>query len=492
MNVTNVRVLVGLVLLLGTASLTRAADRATAGAVATPVTMYGAGPKGTDNAMVKPCTGTRNVGGQVLCVRSSASGNGTATSPFGTIGGAVAKAHDGDVIQVAGGRYAESVRVGNYGPSDCNNAGIADHNFVFLGGFRNDFGARNAAQYPAMVTGKDGIPAFVLCVMGGKTVVDGFAISTGQKSRGFVGSAGGYAGEGGSLTISHNVVSGNKPSEVIDDSTYGGGIVVTVLSRASVDVTDNQVRNNQAGRGAGITTQTTSETKPVGSMKVMRNLVEDNTSLGSHGGGMNVVGNAEIAYNVIRRNRVLGQLGGGGWGGGFIADGGRPIVVHHNVVVENQAAAYGNGEFYDSDVDARVSFEFVSSNGCSPDPLNSEILVDVGDLADSKADFTNITVTKHRCPTMTAGALVVQQGAKAKVHNSIFADNVGLGTKPFDFGIDATGSIEVDTTVTKQGWPGRGNTKDDPKFADMKAGDYRSTKFPTRGAFVPGGLRASP
>ena len=467
------------------------ADAVTTSRTTPSTRTYGAGPVGGDNGMLKPCTGRRDAGPQVLCVRAGGAGTGTAAAPFATIGAAVEAARDGDVIEVAEGEYRESVRVGNFGPGDCDNAGVAGRNYVFLGGFSGDFAIRDAGKYKARVSGSGGSPAFVVCVMGGRTVVDGFHVSTGRRARGFVGSAGGYSNEGGTLVVSHNVVSGNRPSGEIDDATFGGGVIATVQSGATVELTDNQVRDNESGRGAGITTETKGETKPVGTMRVLRNLVERNTSMGSHGGGMNIAGNAEIAYNVVRDNAVLGRLGGGGWGGGFIADGGRPVIVHHNVVVGNRAAAYGNGEFYDSDVDARVSFEFVSGNGCSDDHRNSEILVDIGEQSDSSADFSNVTVLNHRCPTMDVGALVVQEGARAKVHNSIFWNNVGAGGKLFDFGVDDVGRIDVDTTVTRAGRAGRDNTTADPGFADVRTGDYRSKAFPARGAFAPGGLNPS-
>lgn len=451
---------------------------------------YGAGPSGRDNGMKKPCTGIRT-GPQVLCVRAGARGTGTAAAPMGTIGAAVAAARDGDIVQVAGGdavRYSESVRVGNFGPGDCDNAGVAGRNYTFLGGFGADFTSRDAGANPTLVTGDGKTPAFVICVMGRRSIVDGFQISTRGRARGFVGSSGGYGNEGGSLVVSHNEVSSNRPPGEIDDSTVGGGISVVVHRAATVEVSDNYVHDNESGRGSGIATDTKSESKPIGTMKVLRNRVEKNTSLGSHGGGMNISGNAEIAYNLVLGNAVKGERGGGGWGGGFIAVGGRPVIVHHNVVTGNSGAAYGQGEFYDEDVDARVSFEFVAANGCSDDHRNSEILVDIGERGDSVGDFANITVVDHRCPTMDVGALVVQQGARAKVRKSIFANNIGVGAKPYDFGIDDTGTITVESTVTRQGRPGRGNVTADPAFIDVAKGDYRSKVFPDHGAFAPGGL----
>ena len=458
---------------------------------ATRLQRYGVGPSGSDNGMRKACTGTRSTGPQVLCVRAGGRGTGAAAAPIGTIGAAMAAARDGDIVQVAGGngvRYGESVRVGNFGPGDCDNAGVAGRNFIFLGGFSADFSSRDARANPVLVTGDGKAPAFVLCVMGGRTVVDGFRISTGGRARGFVGSAGGYSGEGGSLVVSHNVVFDNRPPGAIDDSTVGGGISVVVQQAATIEVSNNYVHDNESGRGSGIATDTKSENEPVGTMKVLHNRVEKNSSFGSHGGGMNIAGNAEIAYNLVLGNAVKGERGGGGWGGGFIADGGRPVVVHHNVVMGNEGAAYGQGEFYDEDVDARVSFEFVAANGCSEDHRNSEILVDVGERGDSVADFSNITVVNHRCPTMDVGALVVQQGAKAKVRKSVFANNVGVAGKAFDFGVDDTGTIAVEATVTRQGRPGRGNVSADPVFVDVATGDYRSKAFPDHGAFAPGGL----
>ena len=99
-----------------------------------------------------------------------------------------------------------------------------------------------------------------------------------------------------------------------------------------------------------------------------------------------------------------------------------------------------------------------------------------------------MTVVSHRCATMTIGALVVEQGARAQIFDSIFWDNVGDGGKLRDLGIDAVGKLTAEGTVTGQGFTGRANVKGDPGFVNAAKGDYRSTRYPTKGAFAPGGL----
>ncbi len=459
-----------------------------------PLTLHGAGPDGADDGEAEGCSGALPSGRQVLCVRqgAAAGGDGSATAPLSTINDALAAARDGDAIQVATGEYLESVRIGNFGPGDCDNAGVDGRNFTIRGGFATDFSTRDASAHPTTVIGDAGAPAFVICVMAGETRVDGFLITTLGENRGFVGSVGGFAGEGGELVVSHNLIYDNRPPGTVDDATFGAGISVDALPPARVQVSDNFVYGNTSGRAAGILTNSRSNGTEAGEVAVLRNRVEDNLSLGTHGGGVYIAGGGEIGFNVIIGNQVTGEVGGGGgWGGGLLADGGE-VVVHHNVVMDNSAAAYGSGEFYDEDVTGTVSFELLAGNACGEDPRNSEILVDTGPQGDSRVAFENVTVVGHRCPTMSVGALVVQGGAIASVSASIFWDNLGEGDAPFDFGVDDSGQITVTDTVTQQGHSGSGNVTSDPGFMDVAGGELHSQSYPQRGAFAPGGLLPAP
>jgi len=457
-----------------------------------PLTLYGAGPTSADNGIAEACTGTGS-GRQVLCVRAGASGDGTAASPLGTITAAIAAARDGDIIQVSGdATYPESVKHGDY-DGTCDNGGVA-LNLSLLGGFADDFGERDAATYPTTVSGDGASAAFIVCVMAGASVIDGFVVATGNTNRGIIASAGGFADEGGTIVVSHNVVRNNQAPGVIDDVTFGAGISVSALAGATAEVSDNHVHDNVSGRGAGILGQA-GPTVAEGAVVITRNRVERNTSRGSHGGGMNLVGAVDVSYNVVLDNQLLGELGGGGWGAGFMVDGNsrRPrAVVHHNVVIGNQAASYASGEFYDEDVDATVAFEMISANGCVDDRRSSGVLVDGGNLGDSTVTFRNLTVVGHRCGTAEVGALVVQGGSDAIVEDSVFWDNLGTGDAPLDFGIDDTGTVTVTGTTTQQGYPGADNTTDDPGFVDASGGNYHASAFPDRGAFAPGGLTPEP
>ena len=117
-------------------------------------------------------------------------------------------------------------------------------------GFRSDFTARDAQKYPSTVSGSGAVPAFVICVMGGRTVVDGFRISTGRRARGFIGSAGGYSKEGGTLVVSHNVAFDNRPAETIDDSTFASLIAGIDFTAARVRATSNGSREGPRGAAA--------------------------------------------------------------------------------------------------------------------------------------------------------------------------------------------------------------------------------------------------
>ncbi len=473
-----------------------------------PLTLYGAGPQGFDNGSTHACTGVRGTGQQILCVRAGAGagGAGTASAPFSTISAAVAQARNGDVIQVAGGdspgaklEYREGIHIGEWTNHTCDNGGIPK-NLIFLGGFTKDFRARNANEHRTYVIGNREWPSFLLCVHSGTTVVDGFYVTTQNTNRGLVGSVGGFGSESGQLVFSHNVVFENKAKD-INDETAGGGISLKVYAYGTGEVSGNHSHHNETGRGAGISTSSENRKGRWGTVRILRNRVENNLSRASHGGGMNISGAAEIAYNVVLNNRLLGS-DWGGFGAGFIAEGQSnraPVSAHHNVVMGNQGAGYaGSGEFYDEDVVATVKFDFVADNGCVDQERTSEVLVDGGNQRKSIASFANITVANHVCPAMRLGAMVIQGESQVSIDKSVFWNNIGVGGGRLDFGIDAAGTprladrFTITNTVSGQVVSGTGNKSDDPGFIDPKRGNYHASKYPDRGAFAPGGLDPKP
>lgn len=452
------------------------------------------------------CSGTRGTGQQVLCVRGNASagGTGTAAQPFNTIGTAVSQARNGDIIQVAGKEsptsqmaYRESIVIGNY-QNSCDNGGT-QKNIVFLGGFNEYFSDRNADQYPTIVIGSSANPAFLVCVMRGTTIIDGFSITSENNNRGIYGLVGGYNNEPGSFTISHNKLFDNRARN-INDYTYGGGVHLEVMGGAQGEISDNHSFNNTSGRGSGISAFSGRRNGVWGNLLITRNRVENNVSRASHGGGMNISGSAEVSYNVVLNNELWGD-DWGGFGAGFIVDGqsaNAPVYAHHNVVMGNRPmrnGGYGGaGEFYDEDVVAVVEYSFVAGNGCVNEVRTSEIMVDGGNQGRSTVEFRNMTVINHTCPAMTYGAMLLQAQSTVTINNSIFWNNIGSGNQRRDFGAQSgnMSQFTVTNTTSGQSISGTGNSTDDPQFANPQTGRYHSQAFPNRGAFAPGGLNPNP
>lgn len=460
--------------------------------------------------MMETCTGTRDSGKQVLCVWGdvSSNGDGSAAMPFKTINAALTKARDGDVIQVAGREvpgsqlaYRENILIGNY-QNTCDNGGTRK-NIVFLGGFNRLFSDRNADQYPTLVIGQSTSPAFQVCVVQGETIIDGFHITTEKTNRGINALVGAFSNEPGKIIISHNKVFDNRnPRTTLDDMANGGGIMLKVNAGASGEVSNNHVYNNESARGSGIATQTSRRNGQWSQVLILRNRVENNISRGSHGGGMNVSGAGEIAYNLVLNNQLLGSTPGwgGGWGAGIFAEGQSayaPVYAHHNVVMGNYGAGYGGaGEFYDEDVDARVEYDLVASNKCSYEYRSSEIMADMGSAGRTDVSLKNVTVLNHVCAVMgnSGGALMLQPGSHVVVTNSIFWNNIGSSGNKRDFGQQdpARSTLSVTSTTSGQSISGADNSTTDPQLENPATGRYRSLAFPNRGAFAPGGLNPNP
>ena len=111
--------------------------------------------------------------GVVAAVRLRACCASAVTAPTRSINAAIADAAAGDVIQVAGGTYAENVALGTFTALD-------PRNLTLLGGFSPDFATRDAAANPTVIDGGGDDPAVQLHVVSdGPTVLDGFVLTGG-------------------------------------------------------------------------------------------------------------------------------------------------------------------------------------------------------------------------------------------------------------------------------------------------------------------------
>lgn len=387
-----------------------------------------------------------------LYVNANAAGVevGTPESPYRTVGAAVAAAVDGDIIRVAAGTYVESVR-------------IEGKAITLQGGFSSAW-VRDPATNVTTLAGPGGNA--VINLIAADATIDGFRITAGTGSTeelpyGYHG--GGIYSRDGSPTLSNNLIEGNDVRTGAPPHAYhfGGGVHISNAPRATI--VNNIIRNNYAGRGAGLSV--------FGQEALIRaNTIENNVAVGDHGGGLFLgVVKATVTRNVIRRNEV-GRTEGYGWGGGVIVvNPGNFAEFGFNVVTENFAAGYGAGIFIDEGAAALIHHELIYRNVSKADcEAVSAIAVD-GGAGNSQATIDHCTVVNNVCENATRGnGLQVEGGSVVTVSNSIFWNN---GSD--DFAVDGTSVLNVRYTNSQEVIAGTGNISADPLFVSAAADDYR-------------------
>lgn len=421
-----------------------------------------------DNFVPRACTGAQS-GTAVLCVDGAATGtpDGTATHPFTTVQAAVNVAKAGDVIQVAGGTYAEHVLV-------------QAKALTLVGGFAVGFATRDTTAHRSTLSGTAD-NAVVTILNAGATTVRGFRITGGKGRAESHRSGGGIFASGGSPTLSFNLVEGN----VVDDGSVesrGGGIFV---EDAKATILGNIVQNNASARGSGIYVSDGDQALLEG------NLVKNNVSDGEHGGGLNLTGTMSLVNNVVTGNEI-GRTLGYGWGGGIYIDGAGTVVrLSFDIVTKNFAAERGSGIFVDNGAVAYLTHELVVQNACTTRGaagLYVDSLDNSGNTG-SKA-YVSFSTLSNDCPGTQEGGngvYVEGDGSLATVESSILWANGGSDL------YQGTGtSITVTYSLTSASTPGTGNVTGDPLFASPTTGDYhvrsRSGRWdPGTGTFVTDG-----
>lgn len=391
--------------------------------------------------------------------------DGSALHPFRTVSQAIEAAKDKAVIAVAAGTYPQNIRVQEksvrlYG----GNAGGTAKGYA--GGSAGDFTKRDPAAHPSHLKG-DGKDTVVTLYEAGATVVDGFLVTGGGRSKqaepAWLG--GGFYIYEGSPTISNNVIENNRtcPPVAQDQEKLGGGIYSTA---ASISILDNVIRNNVSGRGAGAAVE--------GPKVVIRgNTVEKNVGVSDHGGGLYVFSpNAEISRNRIIGNEI-GRALGYGWGGGIIVfNKGGNYKLSHNVFSGNFAPSVGSAFFVDEGGVASLDHDLFYANSCNPAANGAVPPIYVDGSAEgfgSTLTVTHVTVADHTCdPTVPGNAITVTGNSKVTVKNSILWNNGGD-----DLDVDATSKATVTYTLSQEKLKGVGNLSNDPLFVDPAQRDYR-------------------
>lgn len=381
---------------------------------------------------------------------NAGAGSGTQGDPFRSVQAAIDAAAGGDVVRVAGGTYTENLR-------------IDGKNITLEGGYSSSW-TRDIAANLTTLAGAGGNA--VINLIAADATIDGFRITGGTGSTEelpFAKHGGAIYSRDGSPTITNNTLEGNdlRTTDPPADGNRGGGAYVSNAPNATIR--NNLIRNNFAGRGAGLFVAGQAAT-------IQNNVIEDNVAVGDHGGGVFIsVVDAKVFQNVIRRNEV-GRALGYGWGGGLIVVGsGNMAEVAFNVVTGNFAAAYGAGEFVDEGAKATIHHELVFRNlskvGCE---AVSAIAVDGGEGVGSEATIDHCTVVSNVCPDSTRGnGLQVEGLSTVRVTNSIFWDNGGD-----DFAVSPDSSLTVSFTDSQEAFAGTGNINADPAFVNAAADDY--------------------
>lgn len=422
-------------------------------------------------------------------------GSGTIGSPFCTIQAALDVAAPGDEILVEPGLYNE----------------LLD----FLG---KDVELRSVAG--AATTIVDGEDLGTLVTFDGgesrSAVLSGFTLRNGSQVSSIFGS--GIRCVGSSPTIADNVIEtcsgsalaliGGSPlviGNTIRDNSGGAGILCN--QGANAQIVDNQVLSNQ---GSGIQVHDSAAL-------IEGNLVEGNVA--SSSAGVIVTSDEEVVIrgNVIRANSATSDYFGG-------LKSGPNTLVEDNLIADNRAyigagAVWADGSIFRNNLitgnDTTKGFTIFLLNGAS---MDGDVIADnpafLG-LIETGADslhpvrLTRVTITGTNSlfsvlgngngPVILEDCLIADNPAGG-VYSYMNGDitlrrctlsghDLGPAVETFDGGhislescivwgnatelvAEAGSTIDATWSIVEGGWPGVGNSANDPLFANAAAGDY--------------------
>jgi len=308
----------------------------------------------------------------------------------------------------------------------------------------------------------------------GTLIINGFTIRNGQRG---IELSGGWPGYLDNIKIESNIIENNGSQ----NTNRGGGIF---LEGKNVTVQKNTIRNNKAGRGAGIAASATD-------FLIADNLIEKNIGYDDHAGGVQVYGKGTVTRNTFDGNEVGAGPSvnyGWGWGGGILVSADDNIATNvtlsFNVYRNNTAPSSGGAVFIDDGAVARMENELLYNNKTKD--KGSAIYVDA-DYKNNPSTLNMFNCTVSGNSTNSNECALLIQGSKTTVENCIFWNN----GKDFEFMRDgvSSASFTVNYTLTQQGYTGTGNISSNPLFANAAGGDFHEQSTngrynPANGQFV--------
>jgi hypothetical protein len=396
---------------------------------------------------------------EVVCVDDSnlsTQQNGSAQYPFRSIQSAIMTAPNGDTIRVATGAYAP---IDNMGRS-----------YVIAGGYQGGtsaaYEAGTGGDFLAMAPdpsltvisgGPDSVGVFL-----SRFDFDPFSftlanLTVSNSRKGILCDVLVSWPHVENVTITGCVIENNGQPGV---TTLGGGIVVMGNGHRLLN---NIIRNNQGGRGAGIS----GNTNAGDSLWVEGNIIENNIGYDDHCAGLYLGGYAVIRNNIISGNQLQNSYG---WGGGVLILG--TAYMSGNVIKDNYCPSYGGAVFVDEGGILYMDHELIFGNSTSIE--GAAIAADYGDPGSSYVYLTNCTIANNHSPAgagLDGNAVFLDVSSFGTVTNCILYGNGD------DFHVTTGSDLTVTYTLSEEAVAGTGNFQTDPLFADTANADYhlRST-----------------
>ncbi len=422
----------------------------------------------------KPIPGARPVVLHVDVHNTTGVANGSTSRPFASIQAAVKAAPGNATIEVAGGTYTENVT-------------LADRSLTLLGGFAGgtragyaggragDFSTSDPHAHVTTITAaRANAPVLYLPNLTARTVrIEGFTIQRGNHGIYVVGDF----QKSANVTIAHDVIQDNGPAALQPGGGtfdfFGGGIY---SSDATITISDNLIRHNNANRGGGMYIDSKTD------FTITHNVIENNSGWDDHGGGVvlnplpvSAPGSGTFSYNTIRGN-VASRAFTYGWGGGILIAGNlqpatqKPVTLAHDVFTGNSAPSVGGALFADNGATVVLDHELIYKNQTQTLGGGAIYVDGDGSGVGSFLSVVNCTIADNSNSGSNLGnGVYVEEYSHVTVKNSIFWGNrQDLYVVP-----DHTGSkVTVSYSDTQQRWAGTGNLSKDPLFADPTTGDY--------------------